>query len=748
MKVKQKKELAKVIAKLASKKDSDTLTVKDFKNYVKAQKNTVDEQSAEMQELANLSEQAAEEIHQSTRGPEFLKNVRALRAKEKVQEEYKTIKSGVKSRGEGIFRALGLGDAEAKLLGKVFGKKLTKEEKEAGEKKFKIGEKTQAQKSQDKKEKITADRLKKVFENTKKTLDILYSLRSTIEGIANKLRASPAKEAPKSKKDMRKMERQAGLKYSKESGRYKDVKTGKFVSHELARQRMNISPTAIKETAAAGAPAPHALESKTLEEKAITKEVKDPNTEKIDKIGKQVGDTKKELEDLASIFDISRVGKWLGTAIGAAVPFLVDGAKWLWENIISPGMDFGMNIAKQIGNWLSDVEILGTKPFAFLKSEKPKELPKPAGAKPAAPAPSPAAPAAPPPAAPAPAAAGGGAPTATPTGSNMPAATPPSGPPRRLGPAAAKRGQVNPEAAKNAALAAAAKYGITGKHLAQFMAQVQVESGNFTRVEENLRYSAKRLMEIFPKYYKSQADAEADAQSPINIANRVYGGRMGNGPPESGDGYKYRGRGLIQLTGKDNYAKFGKIVGMDLVNNPESAGDLATAADIAAAFYKKNVVDAGIDADNTGKVTKAINGGSIGLSERAAAYANFQKDSKSLQATGPAPAPNLIAAGANEAPPAAGRDVAVGGTAAPVEPTPSSSGQEIATATTEAQGAAPAAPAAPVVVPSPAGRQPQMPPQRPNNAQKASVRSDEGSYVRAIAKDFAHPSTFTLVTLL
>jgi hypothetical protein len=136
---------------------------------------------------------------------------------------------------------------------------------------------------------------------------------------------------------------------------------------------------------------------------------------------------------------------------------------------------------------------------------------------------------------------------AGPAPSSAPA--PSSGPKFRLGPAAAKRGKIEASAGKNAALAAAGKAGITGAHLAQFMAQLDHESGHFTRVEENLRYSAKRLRQIFPKYYKTDADAAADEMQPQKIANRVYANRMGNGPPESGDGYKYRGRGLIQLTG-------------------------------------------------------------------------------------------------------------------------------------------------------------------------------------------------------
>ena len=364
-----------------------------------------------------------------------------------------------------------------------------------------------------------------------------------------------------------------------------------------------------------------------------------------------------------------------------------------------------------------------------------------------------------------PAAAGGGA---------APSAPPPSGgPSRRLGPAAAARGKISASEGRNAALAAAAKAGITGPHLAQFMAQLDHESGGFKVVEENLRYSAKRLLEIFPKYYKDPAQAEADANQPQAIANRVYANRMGNGPPESGDGYRYRGRGLIQLTGKDNYKRFGQLAGIDLVSNPDMAGNLGTAADIAAAFYKKNVIDKGIDAQNTAKVTKAINGGSIGLSHRESLFASYMKDAGSLQPTG-----QMLAGGPEPEPSATakGQDVKVGGDVSGAAPTESkqqmvaASSQSQATpaaATPSAQSLAPvesttgtqvaqgssqlesskmvaqAAPSAPVVINNNQGgsQQPITPPKTP--MPKASSRSNESTFSRALAKDFSHPSAFT-----
>lgn len=397
-------------------------------------------------------------------------------------------------------------------------------------------------------------------------------------------------------------------------------------------------------------------------------------------------------------------------------------------------------------------------------------------------------------AAPAAAPAGGGG-TAARAGSSMAGGTA-GGPERRLGPAAARRGKVDPGAAKNAALAAAAKFGITGPHLAQFMGQLDHESGGFKSVEENLRYSAKRLMQVFPKYYKDPAVAEAEANQPQLIANRVYGGRMGNGPPESGDGYKYRGRGLIQLTGKDNYKRFGSMAGVDLVSNPDMASDLATAADIAAAFYKKNVIDKGVDGNDTKKVTKIINGGSHGLSHREQLFASYSQDPNSLKATGPAPEPAAMAGGAPPA--AAEQDIKVGGsvsgggekpqvaaatpaagggggvsapaaapaapaaapalaaapatpaapTATPVAQTPAS-GYAVAAETTAVSTARDqmVASAAPTVVPVPTGGggAKAAPPQPSGSAVRASVRDSENSFVRALAKDFAHPSTFTTI---
>ena len=125
--------------------------------------------------------------------------------------------------------------------------------------------------------------------------------------------------------------------------------------------------------------------------------------------------------------------------------------------------------------------------------------------------------------------------------------------------------------------------GITDPRIqANIIAQVQRESGGKPK-SENLNYSAKRLMEVFPKYFKDLDDAEkVVAQGPEAIGNRVYGGRMGN---KADEGYKYHGRGLIQLTGKNNYKQYGELLGIDLVNNPELANDPVIAQKIATSYY-------------------------------------------------------------------------------------------------------------------------------------------------------------------
>jgi putative chitinase len=166
----------------------------------------------------------------------------------------------------------------------------------------------------------------------------------------------------------------------------------------------------------------------------------------------------------------------------------------------------------------------------------------------------------------------------------------------------------------------AAKFGInTPLRLAHFLAQCGHESGGFRAVQENLNYSAKGLNGIFRKYFPTEASAAAYARNPQKIASKVYGGRMGNGPESTGEGFKFRGRGYIQLTGKDNYRAFGSAINEDMTANPDK---VATHYPLlsAAWFFSKNglhrIADEGATDAVVTKITKRVNGGTIGLADR------------------------------------------------------------------------------------------------------------------------------------
>jgi putative chitinase len=157
----------------------------------------------------------------------------------------------------------------------------------------------------------------------------------------------------------------------------------------------------------------------------------------------------------------------------------------------------------------------------------------------------------------------------------------------------------------------AAKFGITTNlRLAHFLAQCALESTNFTATVENLNYRAQRLIQVFPKYFKN-VDPAAYANNPAKIANRVYANRMGNGDEASGDGFKFRGRGYIQLTGKNNYTSFSQFVGEDCVASPDL---VATKYPLAsAAFYFSSnsiwaICDRGADDATVKRVSTAVNG--------------------------------------------------------------------------------------------------------------------------------------------
>jgi putative chitinase len=166
----------------------------------------------------------------------------------------------------------------------------------------------------------------------------------------------------------------------------------------------------------------------------------------------------------------------------------------------------------------------------------------------------------------------------------------------------------------------AAKFQInTPLRLAHFLAQCGHESGGFRATQENLNYSAKGLAGIFKKYFPTEAAAAPYARQPQKIASKVYGGRMGNGPESTGEGYKFRGRGYIQLTGKENYTAFGKSIGEDMTVNPDVVASKYALLS-AAWFFSKNglhkIADEGASDLVVTKITKRVNGGTIGLPDR------------------------------------------------------------------------------------------------------------------------------------
>ncbi|MBF0518319.1 MAG: glycoside hydrolase family 19 protein [Nitrospirae bacterium] len=156
---------------------------------------------------------------------------------------------------------------------------------------------------------------------------------------------------------------------------------------------------------------------------------------------------------------------------------------------------------------------------------------------------------------------------------------------------------------------------VNEKRQAAFLAQILHESTSLTHLEENLNYSADALKNYFGSHFKPEEFA-VFARQKEKIANRVYANRMGNGPETSGDGYKYRGRGLIQLTGKDNYKECGDALRLNLVNDPELLKESVSACRSAAWFWKKHGLNELADKDHFTEITHKINGGKIGLVER------------------------------------------------------------------------------------------------------------------------------------
>jgi len=204
--------------------------------------------------------------------------------------------------------------------------------------------------------------------------------------------------------------------------------------------------------------------------------------------------------------------------------------------------------------------------------------------------------------------------------------------------------------------AAAAYYKLSPARAAHFFGQTAHETGGFKAFSENLNYGAKGLRGIFGKYFKTDAEALKYERKPEAIANRVYAGRMGNGPEMSGDGWKFRGRGALQLTGRDNYLAFSKFCNRpDVMTNPDLVAT-ELAFESAMFFFERNklwaLCDQGVNDATILSISKKVNGGTHGLEDRKAKTKTYF-----AQLSGPAPAAKPVAAAAAPAPatPAAGK---------------------------------------------------------------------------------------------
>jgi len=184
----------------------------------------------------------------------------------------------------------------------------------------------------------------------------------------------------------------------------------------------------------------------------------------------------------------------------------------------------------------------------------------------------------------------------------------------------------NPEAFVAPLEKVCAKYGINSKmRLAAFLAQVGHESGGFRYLKENLNYSSDALLRVFPKYFPTRALAEIYARKPAKIGARIYANRMGNGDEASGDGYRFCGRGAIQLTGRQNYERFAAAMEMSL---DEAIAYLETpegACMGAGWFWADNGLNALADSGDFVTLTRRINGGTNGLADRQALYAKAKR---------------------------------------------------------------------------------------------------------------------------
>jgi len=160
----------------------------------------------------------------------------------------------------------------------------------------------------------------------------------------------------------------------------------------------------------------------------------------------------------------------------------------------------------------------------------------------------------------------------------------------------------------------------TPQRLAAFLAQCGHESDSFRYLEENLNYKAESLMQVWHSHFPTPEIAQEYAHQPQRIASRAYGGRMGNGPEETGEGWLYRGSGWLQLTGKDNFHALSQHTGIDFVSNPDAVRTPEGAAVSAVYFWNKHNLNQLADEGNIAQMTHVINGGTIGLENREARY--------------------------------------------------------------------------------------------------------------------------------
>lgn len=157
-------------------------------------------------------------------------------------------------------------------------------------------------------------------------------------------------------------------------------------------------------------------------------------------------------------------------------------------------------------------------------------------------------------------------------------------------------------------------FSMGAEEIDDFLGQILHESARLERIEENLNYSVERMMAVWPARFPTHAGSRPFSRNPEALGNKVYGGRLGNDQP--GDGYKYRGRGLLQVTGRDNYRAVGKAIGTDLETYPSLLADPPIALRASIAWWEGNIPDAVVG--NVAKVTKRVNGGTHGLDDRAA----------------------------------------------------------------------------------------------------------------------------------